>query len=111
MRYAKILGWACFAAMAGSLVYAFGRGDFRGEGGQIIRMPWGIVALADAYVGFSMFSGWVVYREKSLLRSGPWVAAFMFLGNIASAVYLLLAISASNGDWKRFWLGRRAEEA
>jgi hypothetical protein len=71
-------------------------------------MPWGIVSLVDVYVGFVLFSGWIIYREKSLLRSVLWVAAVMILGNFTASVYALIALVTSRGDWARFWMGNRA---
>lgn len=111
MKYAKSLAALCTAAMAGVVAYGFAKGDFFKEGGQIIRLPWGVVALVDAYVGFSLFSGWVAFREKSLARSVAWITAIMTLGNVVSGLYTLLALRSSGGSWRRFWLGRRTEVA
>ncbi|MHB1134839.1 MAG: DUF1475 family protein [Chloroflexota bacterium] len=109
MKYAKALAVVCTASMASAVAYGFARGDFWKEGGQIIRMPWGVVALVDAYVGFSLFSGWVAFREKSLGRSVAWITAIMTLGNVVSGFYAAMALWSSGGDWRRFWFGRRAE--
>jgi hypothetical protein len=71
-------------------------------------MPWGQVSLVDVYVGFMLFSGWVVYREKSVLRSAVWIVAIIVLGNFTASLYALIALYRSQGDWHRFWLGNRA---
>ncbi len=110
MRTAKALAAAGLAAMAGVLAYGFSQGDFRKEGAQLLRMPWGIVSLLDVYVGFSFFSAWIVFREKSLARAVPWVLGVLIGGNVVSAAYALLALVKSDGDWHRFWLGARAGE-
>jgi hypothetical protein len=89
------------------LIYGFTAGDFSGEGSTLLRMPWGQVSLVDVYVGFMLFSGWVVYREKSVLRSILWILAIVILGNFTASLYALVALYRSGGDWKRFWLGRR----
>ena len=107
MKYAKALSMSGVAVMAAAIAYALAKGDFRKEGAQIVSMPWGILSLADVYVGFSLFSGWVIYRERSLARSLPWVASFMTLGNVVTSLYAALALFESRGDWKRFWLGER----
>jgi hypothetical protein len=108
MRIAKIIAWLGLLAMTGVLVYGFAVGDFGGEGGKLLAMPWGIVSLVDLYVGFALFSGWIVYRERSAARSVPWVVAMMVLGFWAGSLYSLVALYRSDGDWRRFWLGRRA---
>jgi len=60
----------------------------------------------DLYVGFILFSGWIIYREKSLARSVIWVVLMMLLGNWTASLYALVALLTSRGDWKRFWLGK-----
>ena len=84
-------------------------GDIGEEGSVLASMPWGIVSLVDVYVGFILFSGWVVYREKSLVRSVVWVVLIMVLGNFTASLYTLLALQTSGGDWWQFWMGRRLE--
>ena len=111
MKLAKIVAALGALAMAGILIYGFTVGEFGAEGQTLLSMPWGIVSLVDVYVGFILFSGWIVYREKSLLRSAIWVIAVMVLGNFTASVYTLIALFASRGDWKRFWMGNRAEDA
>jgi hypothetical protein len=110
MRTAKGVSVLGLLAMTGVLIYGFVAGDFAGEGGQLLSMPWGIVSLVDLYVGFVLFSGWIVYREKSAARSVVWVALMMVLGFWTACLYTLLALQASGGDWRRFWLGRHWAE-
>ena len=97
-------------AMASVLIYGFTVGNFGREGQVLLSMPWGIVSLVDVYVGFILFSGWIIYREKSLVRSIVWVILVMVLGNFTASLYVLIALMASRGDWKRFWLGNRPND-
>lgn len=108
MKIAKIISLAGLLAMTAVLIYGFTVGDFSAEGARLVAMPWGIVSLVDLYVGFALFSGWIVFREKALLPSIIWVILMMVLGFWAGALYTLLALHNSGGDWKRFWLGKRA---
>ncbi len=108
MRMAKLIALLGLLAMTGILIYGFTVGDFMGEGARLLAMPWGIVSLVDVYVGFILFSGWIVYREKSIARSSVWVLLMMVLGFFTGALYTLLALNSSGGDWRRFWMGRRA---
>ena len=108
MRMAKLIALLGLLAMTGILIYGFTVGDFLGEGARLLAMPWGIVSMVDLYVGFALFSGWIVYREKSLGPSILWVVLMMVLGFFTGALYTLLALSSSGGDWRRFWMGRRA---
>ena len=109
MRLAKAIALIGALAMAGIIIYAFAGGSFSEEGGKLLAMPWGIVSLVDLYVGFTLFSGWIIYREKSLARSSVWVVLMMVLGFFTASLYTLIALQTSGGDWKRFWMGRRWE--
>ena len=111
MNIAKIVALLGLLAMAAVLIYGFTVGDFAEEGKQLLSMPWGIVSLVDLYVGFALFSGWIVYREKSLWRSVVWVALMIVLGFFTASLYTLIALQRSGGDWRRFWLGRRWADA
>jgi hypothetical protein len=110
MKVAKIVALLGALAMAAALIYGFSAGDFGGEGQVLLGMPWGIVSLVDLYVGFVLFSCWIVYREKSLVRSLIWVVLMMVLGSLTASVYALIALFTSRGDWERFWLGNRARD-
>lgn len=110
MKLAKLVALLGTLAMGGILIYGFTVGDFGGEGKVLLSMPWGIVSLVDVYVGFALFSCWIVYREKSLLRSVVWVALVMVLGNFTASLYALIALYSSGGDWKRFWMGNRLND-
>lgn len=110
MRLAKSIAVLGFLAMSCVLIYGFTVGDFSGEGSQLLAMPWGIVSMVDLYVGFLLFSGWIVYRERSLIRSLVWVVLMMVLGFWTGSLYTLVALLQSKGDWRHFWLGRRATQ-
>ena len=110
MNLAKGVALLGLVAMAAILTYGFVVGDFRGEGGVLLSMPWGIVSLVDVYTGFILFSGWIAYREKSVVRTVVWIVLVMLLGNLTASLYALIALYGSRGDWKRFWLGNRMDE-
>lgn len=110
MKLAKILAWLGLLAMTAVLIYGFTVGNFRMDGGKILANPWGIVSMVDLYTGFILFSIWIVYREKSLPHAIIWVILMMVLGFFTGALYTLIALNRSNGNWKRFWLGHRLED-
>jgi hypothetical protein len=111
MKIAKLIAFLGLLAMTTVLIYGFTAGDFAEEGKQLLSMPWGIVSLVDLYVGFVLFSGWIVYREKSVVRSVIWVILMMILGFWTASLYTLIALQASDGNWRRFWMGRRHDDA
>ncbi len=108
MKLAKLIAVAGLVAMTGILIYGFTVGNFSEEGSVLLSMPWGIVSMVDLYVGFTLFSGWIVYREGSFLRALPWVILMMVLGFFTASLYTLLALQNSGGDWQKFWMGKNA---
>ena len=109
MKLARVLALLGFLVMLATLTYGFVVGDFGAEGSILLSLAWGKVSLIDAYVGFLVFSGWIVYREKSVMRSIIWVILMLVLGNLTSCLYVLLALHESKGSWQRFWFGHRTE--
>jgi hypothetical protein len=108
MRLAKIISILGMLAMTAVLIFGFTRGDFFAEGSKLFAMPWGIVSLVDLYTGFTLFSGWIIYREKSLPMALVWTVAMLTLGFFAGSLYAFLALQSSQGDWRKFWLGKQA---
>lgn len=79
------------AAMTIALIIGFTTGDFSGEGGQILDLIWGRVTLIDLYVGVALIAAFVFWRERSFPISIAWLATFIVLGHLATALYVLLA--------------------
>jgi hypothetical protein len=107
MKIAKAISIIGLLAMTAVLIYGFTRGDFNVEGAWISSHPWGIVSLVDLYSGFLLYSVWIAYRERSLALALLWIVLLMVLGFWAGALYMLLALNSSGGDWKKFWMGHR----
>lgn len=76
--------------------------------------PWFQVTLLDTYFGFFFFWLWVAFREKRFVYKLLWFFLIAGLGNMAMAVYALLATKGlENNDphWaKKFLLGRLYNE-
>jgi hypothetical protein len=110
MKIAKFVSALGIAAMTAVLIYGFTFGNFSSDGAKILSNPWGIVSMVDLYTGFILFSAWIVYREKSPIRAAIWVVLMMVLGFFTGSLYAFIALTQSNGDWKKFWMGHRADE-
>ena len=108
MKLAKIVALLGLLAMTAVLLYGFTVGDFAADGAELLSNPWGIVSMVDLYVGFILFSGWIIYRENSPARSVVWVVLMMVLGFFTGALYTLIALQTSGDDWRRFFMGTRA---
>ena len=103
MKVAKVIAVLGIVAMSIVLFLGFTKGDFFVDGSELLANPWGIVSMVDLYVGFTLFSMWIVYREKNVLSASIWVILMMVLGFFAGSLYVLLALISSKGDPKRFF--------
>lgn len=56
---------------------------------EVLRHPWFIATLVDAYWAFIAFYVWVAWKEQSLAARVLWFIAIVALGNLAMAAYLL----------------------
>jgi hypothetical protein len=108
MKIVKIITLLGTLAMTGIIIYAFTAGNFNTEGQKLLSMPWGIVSLVDLYTGFILYSCWIIYREKSLLTALIWVFFMLTLGFFTGSLYAFITLQTSQGNWKRFWLGKHA---
>ena len=106
MKTGKILAVAGTAFMFLTLLYGFTAGDLFKEGSILMSMAWGKVSLIEVYIGFFLFSGWVVFREEKWLTAVFWVLAIMILGNFITCLYVTILLFRCNEDYKLFWLGK-----
>lgn len=59
---------------------------------EVLKEPWAVATLADAYCGFLTFYAWVFYKETSWIARISWFLAIMILGNFAMSGYLLVLL-------------------
>ncbi len=90
--FALILGAMLFVTVRASLdenVFA--------AGSRLWADWWFKATLADAYFGFVAVFVWIGWREPSAGARAAWFILLMVLGNIAIAVYFLLALKDLEG--------------
>ncbi|MGB3368483.1 MAG: DUF1475 family protein [Acidaminobacteraceae bacterium] len=105
MKIAKIVTWIGLFAMTIGLLNGFINGNFINDGKILLDNPWGIMSMIDLYVGFTLFSLWIFYREKSIYMSIFWTLLMMILGFFTACVYILLALYSSKEDWQVLLMG------
>ncbi len=110
MKIAKLLSFLGILAMSAVLVFGFTQGDFFTDGGTLLKNPWGIVSLVDLYVGFTLFSIWIAFREKNIVLMILWIIAMMILGFFAGALYVFINLVRAKGNMLDFFLGDRKNE-
>ncbi len=107
MKVPKIITWIGLGAMTIGLVNGFINGDFLKDGKELLANPWGVMSMIDLYVGFTLFSMWIFYRENNIFKSVIWTFLMMILGFFIACVYILMALYNSKEDWDRFFKGNQ----
>lgn len=110
MKIAKLIAILGIVAMTVVLFNGFINGNFSKDGAALLANPWGIVSFVDLYVGFSLFSIWIAFREKNLFSAILWIVLMMGLGFFTGSLYLLIALIRAKGDWLSFFLGDRKQQ-
>jgi hypothetical protein len=110
MKIAQFFAWVGLIAMTLAIGNGFIAGDFGADGAELLANPWGIVSLVDLYVGFTLFSLWIAFREGSRLTAAVWIFLMMTLGFFTASLYILIALHQSRDDWLAFFLKDRKEQ-
>lgn len=85
-------------------------GNLSIEGPAIMNMPWGLVTLIDLYLGLTLFSFWVIWREAYRFKGFCWALMVLCLGNMVSCLYILKTYLDVKGNIHKFWLGVQCEK-
>ncbi len=54
--------------------------------------PWFTTTILDFYFNITIISLWTLYKEKNIVTAIVWIIAFVCLGSIATALYVLIQI-------------------
>jgi hypothetical protein len=85
------------AMIALTVVATLDRGVFQ-AGGELWPDPWFRATLADAYFAFLTVWAWVAYRERSWGTRLLWLVAFLALGSMAIAAYVLIRLARAGPE-------------
>lgn len=97
-----VIAWALYASTGGVP-------DNTTQVQWLISNPWGIVSLVDLYVGFTVFSMWIWFREADAIVAAAWTSCMMTTGWLGGCLYALIQLKRHKGDWQGFFMGHRAE--
>lgn len=106
----QIIFFAGFLALLGAIIYGVAARDIVAEGNIMLAIYWGQFTFIDIYVAFIVFYLWIVFREKSLIKSIVWFFLIMLGGSMTILLYLFIAVRYSGSSWGKFIAGQRLEE-
>ena len=83
------IGLGLLGLVLGALIiWAIAVGNFRVEGAWLTSNPWGIVSLADLYLGFLISATIICLIEKPFYAM-LWIIPLPVLGNVWTVVWLI----------------------
>jgi hypothetical protein len=96
MNFLKIVFGIVFIGM----IYVVASTSYQSNLFELIRTwdpsnemaPWFSATLWDFYANVLLIFVWVVYKERSVLRSILWLILLVCLGSIATSAYVLLQL-------------------
>lgn len=91
------------------LANGFINGNFSEDGAKLLSNPWGVMSMIDLYVGFVLFSMWIVFREKNMLLIIVLILLMMIFGFLTASIYIVANLYLSKGDWLKFFLGSKKD--
>lgn len=104
MKVAKASAFAATLLMFITFCYGFKADDFFKEGSLLFSMEWVKVSLIAVYIGFFLFSGWVIYRERNWMTAVFWSPLKMIFWNFTAYMCITITLFTSREVFKRFWL-------
>lgn len=96
MTALRILLAILAVAFAGLIVWAVLTGDFGAAGAWLTGDPWGLVTLADLYLGF-LLSAVVIAAMERNWRAVLWIAPIPVLGNVWTIIWFIFRFPALLG--------------
>ncbi len=88
LRVAYLMLGLCLAL---AIVFAITVGSFWEAGDWLTTNPWGVVTLADLYLGLAISAAVIALFERSAAAL-LWIVPLPFLGNVWTAVWFVLRL-------------------
>jgi len=110
MKIVKLVALIGTIFMSIALINGFINGDFFEDGSNLLENPWGIVSLVDLYVGFGLFSMWIIYRENALLPKILWIILLMIFGFLTASIYVFYVFHKSDNNLLKAIHGHHAKQ-
>ena len=92
MTFLRILVAVGGLVLAALIVWAVQAGDFSAAGAWLTSDPWGMVTLADLYLGFAILAVLIWVLEPNKRVALLFILPLPVLGNVWAAVWLALRV-------------------
>lgn len=76
----------------GLCLIAASQANFLTSFGEVMADPWGLAAIVDLYVGFALFSAFLLLLDGVKPVSFVWIVLLFCVGNAVSVVWIILRL-------------------
>lgn len=90
MKILQLLPFVAALVLAALIVWAAGAGDFMGFGAVLMSDPWGVVTLADLYIGFFLAALVIWFSHANKLVALLWILPLPVLGNVWTGIWFAI---------------------
>ena len=90
MKFLQLLPFVAALVLAALIFWAAGAGDFMGFGAVLLSDPWGVVTLADLYIGFLFAALIIWFSHGNKLVALLWIAPIAVLGNVWTGIWFVI---------------------
>lgn len=90
LRTVRVAAWTITVVMITAIVIGLVTAE-DGAVAELLANVWARVTIIDLYATLGLISIWIVWRERSPMRSAGWVLGVVLTGSVAVGVYVALA--------------------
>lgn len=90
--FARLVFAALGLAFLTLVVIASLNANFLTSFGEVMADPWGLAAIVDLYVGFALFSAFLLLLDGVKPVSFVWIVLLFCVGNAVSVVWMILRL-------------------
>ncbi|MEN0653091.1 MULTISPECIES: hypothetical protein [Hyphobacterium] len=90
MKILQLLPFVAALVLAALIIWAAGAGDFMGFGAVLLSDPWGVVTLADLYIGFLFAALIIWFSHDNKLVAILWILPLPVLGNVWTGIWFAI---------------------
>lgn len=88
---------------------AMEKGLFEGFG-LVLAERWGVVGIADLYLGFLVIAGWMAACERRVSSAVAWIVGLFLLGNLITLLYVAVRAWRAS-TWREVFVPARTPTA
>lgn len=92
ITFARLIFAVLGLVFVGLCLFAASQASFLLSFGEVMADPWGLAAIVDLYVGFALFSAFLLLLDGVKPVSFVWIVLLFCFGNAVSVVWMIMRL-------------------